>query len=118
MEINLNGGVPGPFLMSKADFDRIGGVPLMNSGEDQAFRHVAEENGLRFIETKRTSYVYRWCTGNYHISAIGSEEEGWDKVEKVVEHHMQINYEPKGLVKLHPHWEKDYVLLCEKCPKK
>jgi hypothetical protein len=67
----------------RALFERVGGYPAMNSGEDQALAHRFNETGARCSDPIALGYkpyhVY-WWADMWHISAY--DDTGYDEVGK------------------------------------
>ena len=91
----------GGWAYRRAVFERAGGYPAMNNGEDQAFARrlkkldVAEADpcGLGF----RPFYLYRWGPGaGYHLSSMGTA--GYQKLAQ----------RPAAKATLDVSWPRDY----------
>lgn len=106
----------GPHIIDSDLYWRVGGIPPMNTGEDEAF------NGLLNKATKvvhcaelPAGLIYRWATGYYHISGYGSDSptrvSGWIRAEQAVHAAIAKGKEPEGIVQLRPQLKRDYRAL-------
>lgn len=102
-----NGGLAGPFLMSRKDYWNGCGIPDCDSGEDQLFLSKIKSR-VRVVKTMVPSYVYRWGTGHYHISGYGRDKGEWEKVRANTQSRLDSGKEPSGVVRLVPHWKDPF----------
>lgn len=105
-------GLCGPFLMARADYWRLGGIPDADVGEDLQFLAVVKRN-LTVVQSAAPSYLYRWDTGRYHISGLRHESNPWEKAAAVVRETLANGTEPRGIVELRPQWREDYEALAQ-----
>jgi glycosyltransferase involved in cell wall biosynthesis len=98
----------GAWAFRREAFERVGGYPFMQSGQDQGLLRRFKAAQLRRADPiqhdPRPSYVYRWCTipGNRHISAMG--KDGYERLG-------QLPVTP--VATLVPRWDRDWVKLHE-----
>lgn len=94
---------------SKQLFDRVGGYPHLQSGQDQAIEGLFKATGqrdIRPISRADIYYVYRFHdTGSYHLSGHGFGN-GFDQAEEFVSQHV-----PAGVYLIVPSWKQDYAEL-------
>ena len=109
-----NSGLCGPFLMSREEFWGLGGIPSEDVGEDQSFLKLVRKS-MAIVPTTKTTFVYRWNTGRYHISGHGFNNNAWEKVGASVQSMVSQGKEPRGEITLRPHWKEDYVAKSVKC---
>jgi glycosyltransferase involved in cell wall biosynthesis len=96
-------------IFTRSAFDRVGGYPHANIGEDADFdRALRRTAGVTVasgpeLEASDWYYVYRWGVGAAHLSARGHDEG----------HYEEIGRRPiqPGHYLLRPHWEQDYTAL-------
>jgi len=103
-------GLCGPFLMKRQDFFDLGGIPDEDVGEDQSFLKLVRGK-LEVVATSKTTFVYRWTTGRYHVSQHGFNNGAWGKVATSVISAIIRGEEPSGDVILTPCWREDYEAL-------
>ncbi len=101
----------GAWAFRREAFERVGGYPFMQSGQDQGLLRRFKAAQLRRADPiqhdPRPSYVYRWCTvHNRHISAMGK-----DSYERL----GQLSSVP--VTTLVPRWDRDWVKLHEAAAK-
>lgn len=101
---------------TKESFNAVGGYASINSGQDMNLINKLKKY-LGLIRTKElmfsnedACYIFRWNNGNYHLSGFGRDrpnrESGFNQIEK------SIKSKPiEPLIKLNPHWNKDYLQL-------
>lgn len=75
----------GGWAYTRDAFDRAGGYPPMNNGEDQAFARRMRRTGIREADPCklgfRPFYLYRWGPGaGYHLSGMGPK--GYQKLAR------------------------------------
>ena len=98
----------GAWAFRREAFERVGGYPWIQSGQDQGLLRRFKTAQLRradpIQQDPRPSYVYRWCTipGNRHISAMG--KDGYERLG-------QLPATP--VTTLVPRWDRDWVKLHE-----
>ncbi len=91
---------------SKELFDRVGGYPHIQSGQDQAIEDLFAKTGHRHVATidpQDIFYLYRFPgTGSFHLSAHGFGK-GYDAAEEFVKKNIKA-----GVYKINPNWAIDY----------
>lgn len=94
-------------IFTRSAFDRVGGYPHINIGEDTGFdgalRRTPDVTVVTGAELEASDwyYVLRWGVGAAHLSARGPDEL----------HYQEIGHQPiqHGRYLLRPHWELDYT---------
>ena len=76
----------GAWAFRREAFERVGGYPWIQSGQDQGLLRRFKATQLRradpIQQDPRPSYVYRWCTvHNRHISAMG--KDGYERLGQI-----------------------------------
>jgi len=101
------GTAHGCSIFTRNAFDRIGGYPHINIGEDASFewalrrtRSVTVVSGPE-LEISDWYYVLRWGVGGAHLSAQGNAEGRYEEIGR------RPIYPGRYL--LRPHWEQDYT---------
>ena len=97
----------GAWAFRREAFERVGGYPFMQSGQDQGLLRRFKAAQLRradpIQQDPRPSYVYRWCTvHNRHISAMG--KDGYERLGQLA---------AAPVTTLVPRWDRDWVKLHE-----
>jgi hypothetical protein len=96
----------GAWTFTRAAFERVGGYPWIQSGQDQGLLRRFKSAKLRRADPlqhdPRPSYVYRWGTvpGNRHLSALGAR--GYESL-------ADLPVVP--VTHLTPAWDRDYLAL-------
>jgi glycosyltransferase involved in cell wall biosynthesis len=109
------GRTSGAHIVTKDLFYKVGGIPLMNSGEDQAFNNkIAARIGRPLaICTDAPQFVYRYSTGRVHVSQWGEDKKdqptAWERMLQSSNAQVDAGKEPSGLYHLKPHWSKNWV---------
>lgn len=109
------GRTSGAHIVTKDLFYKVGGIPLMNSGEDQAFNtRIAARMGKPLpVCIDHPQFVYRYSTGRHHVSQWGEDERNkmtsWERMLHSSNELVDSGKEPSGLYQLTPHWSKDWV---------
>lgn len=109
--------VAGPNIISKKLFEAVGGIPQINSGEDQAFntnlRKYLNKPKLDVCTDPDAQFFYRFTSPRPHISQYGFDKEGkksgYQLILEEAENLIKKGKEPEGHYELKPHWEKDWV---------
>jgi glycosyltransferase involved in cell wall biosynthesis len=102
----------GAWAFRREAFERVGGYPFMQSGQDQGLLRRFKAAQLRRADPiqydPRPSYVYRWCTipGNRHISAMG--KDGYERLGQLA---------ASPVTTLVPRWDRNWVKLHEAAAK-
>jgi glycosyltransferase involved in cell wall biosynthesis len=93
-------------IFTRSAFDRIGGYPPINVGEDMEFDHALRRTpGVTVAAADLPAddwyYLYRWGVSPVHLSSHGPGD-GW---------YEEIGRRPvePGLYVLRPHWRDNYV---------
>lgn len=95
----------GAWIFTRAAFERVGGYPLMQSGQDQAllarFKAAHMHRGDHLLHDARPSYIYRWGTtpSGWHISAL-SKTNGYERLAARQAEHV---------AKIVPAWSRDWL---------
>jgi len=76
LEQHLTGGLfHGGWAYRREVFERVGGYPAENNGEDQSLARRLEAIGAAQSDPCRLGflpfYVYSWACGDYHLSGMG-----------------------------------------------
>jgi hypothetical protein len=102
------GGAPSMGAWSFDLFDRVGGYPEIQSGQDTELQKKMTAAGLtdvRYLPDDQVYYIYRWASGCWHLSGWGRGQTGYDnagvRAAKTV---------APGRIEIVPAWETDYVL--------
>lgn len=108
------GKTSGAHIVSKRLFDDVGGIPLKNSGEDQAFNELVKRKiGTLGICQDNPQFLYRFSSGRAHISQFGQDKEGkksgWESMLDMANAYIKAGQEPKGKYVLNPKWSRDWV---------
>lgn len=109
--------VSGPNIISKKLFEAVGGMPLINSGEDQAFNanlyKYFNKPKLDVCTNPDAQFFYRFTSPRPHISQYGFDEEnkksGYQIILETANAYIESGEEPKGIYHLKPHWKIDWV---------
>jgi len=106
----------GSNIISKKLFEEIGGFPLINSGEDQAFNEKLRKHLNKQLNTcsnPNAQFFYRFTSPRSHISQHGPDKEdkksGYQIMLETAEELIMSGQEPKGRYELKPHWKKDWI---------
>lgn len=106
----------GAHIISADLFNEIGGIPLMDMGEDVEFNRLVHQRLGQEPPTnpEAPQFVYRWAgTERPHISGLGQDKSGkrrgYDVMLDRALELVRLGKEPKGEVHLQPHWSKDWV---------
>lgn len=97
----------GAWAFRRAAFERVGGYPFIQSGQDQGLRRRFEEAQLQCVDPiqyhPRPSYIYRWGTTpcGWHISGL-DKRSGYERLAKK---------EGQVIASLTPKLEKDWLEL-------
>lgn len=101
-------------------FDAVRGYPADGSGCDQIFEQRLAAGIPGSIKPWAATpediyYVYRWGTGNYHLSSHGGaripQNGKYAEVAAWVEQQARRGEIPLGHIALQPHWKHDYPRL-------
>lgn len=109
------GKTSGAHIITKQLFNSLGGIPEMNSGEDQAFNSkVIKKLGQVLPVCKEDpQFLYRFSTARPHISQYGMDKEnklsGYEMMLIIAKEMISKGKEPKGKYILKPNWTKDWV---------
>lgn len=105
------------FMFKKSAWEKVGGYPHKNSGEDVEFRRKLAQHthGREFpCPPPEIGFIYGWANGPFNISGFGPDQPqrstGLQEAAKLVRKHS-----PRvGRVVLRPQWRKDYWLQTRK----
>jgi glycosyltransferase involved in cell wall biosynthesis len=111
------GKTSGAHIITKDLFYKVGQIPEINSGEDQAFnakvKKYLELNSPLAVCQSSPQFVYRWSSGRAHISQYGEDKEnkksGYELFLEQAKQSIKLGKEPAGRYELKPHWSKDWV---------
>ena len=108
------GMTSGAHIITKRLFDELGGIPQINSGEDQAFNTLVRSKiGPMDTCKEDPQFLYRYSTGRVHASQFGEDApnkvSGYQRVYESAVHYINSGMEPKGRITLNPKWSKDWV---------
>jgi len=109
------GRTSGAHAITKELFYKIGGIPEINSGEDQAFNRLVEKKiGNLSICKEEPQFLYRFSnTNRVHISQFGidksRQKSGYEIFLENAIRYVDEGKEPNGIYELKPHWSKDWV---------
>lgn len=105
-------------VYTKEAWERIGKFPLENAGYDSTFTQRMEREGkVKKVKLNKPSWFYCWGGRGYHQSGKGYDKPGQPNI--IERHSMYIEQQrasgkiPTGIIKLYPHWNKDYIKLLE-----
>ncbi len=102
-------------VFTREAFDRIGGYPDMNSGEDMTL-----DNKMRAacrchwpnIGLHEITYLFRWANGHFHLSGFGpdkrGQKSGYEIIGEEIERKLAVAELPSGDIELKPHLKHDY----------
>lgn len=103
------GKTSGAHIITKRLYYELGGIPEMNSGEDQRFNlTVRNKLGPLPVCSDDPQFLYRYTTERTHASQFGPNR-GYDEVLSSAIRYIINGTEPRGLYKLKPHWRKDWI---------
>ena len=102
------GGAPSMAGFSRDLWRRVGGYPLIQSGQDTEFQRRIRSQApelwdCRYLPDDQVPYVYRWGTGHYHLSGYGRGQTGFDRIGN------RIEGRAGGELVIQPTWRRDYV---------
>ncbi len=108
------GKTSGAHIITRNLFQKLNGIPEMNSGEDQEFnRRVDQLIGPLTSCTDNPQFLYRFSTGRVHVSQFGEDKDnkrsGYDRVYDSAMSYIKAGIEPQGRIHLQPKWTKDWV---------
>jgi glycosyltransferase involved in cell wall biosynthesis len=92
----------GGWLFRRSLFQRVGGYPIMQTGQDQALATRFKRD--RAVVTRHTelTYIYRWGgTGSPHLSALPKGDLGYQVF------HSRVDLAPVS--EIQPAWSRDWV---------
>ena len=118
------GKTSGAHIVTKELFNIVGGIPEINSGEDQAFNARIREHVKKPLDVcaDHPQFLYRFSTGRAHVSQFGQDKEnkksGYDTMLDIAKTLIKSGQEPKGIYHLKPHWSKDWVVEASLAPLK
>ena len=117
------GRTSGAHIITKRLFDELGGIPQMNSGEDQAFNMLVRKKIGFLNECKEDpQFLYRYSTGRAHASQFGEDKDikvsGYQQMFNNAVRYIKTGEEPKGKITLTPKWSKDWTQEVKKAVKK
>lgn len=97
----------GAWSFRREAFERVGGYPFMQSGQDQGLLRRFKDAKLRRADPieldSRPSYVYRWHTSHHrHLSALGPD--GYERLADAPAPRVE---------RLKPRWDVDWLALAE-----
>ena len=95
----------GAWAFRREAFERVGGYPFIQSGQDQGLLRRFKAAKLRRADPiqhdPRPSYVYRWFTAHStHISAMGAK--GYERLGQAPS---------RRIAKIEPSWNVDWLEL-------
>ncbi len=106
---------PASYMMSKAQFDKIGRYPFVYAGGDQLLRLKAHKEFACEASRNPTKvdagYIYRWSNNVYHISGSSQHNTAWIRTEQSLMRKVGRREEPTGLITVQPVWETDYIAI-------
>jgi glycosyltransferase involved in cell wall biosynthesis len=118
------GKTSGAHIVTKELFNTVGGIPEINSGEDQAFNARIREHIKKPLDvcTEPPQFLYRFSTGRAHVSQFGQDKEnkksGYDTMLDIAKTLIKGGQEPQGEYHLKPHWSKDWMVEASLAPLK
>lgn len=78
-----------------------------SNAEDQIMYYEIKKTGKLIDLADNPQYIYRWCTGTYHVSGIGKPDISQrDRMMAIAKTEFQNL--PK-IITLIPEWERDYL---------
>lgn len=97
----------GAWAFRREAFNRVGGYPFIQSGQDQGLLRRFKDAKLRRADPirfdSRPSYVYRWYTAHsHHISALG--QDGYERLGRMAAGRTAT---------ITPRWAHDWLSLHE-----
>lgn len=110
-----SGRTSGAHIISKELFYNAGGIPEINSGEDQAFNKMVKLHLKKELPvcTDVPQFLYRYSTDRVHVSQFGEDKRdkksGYDIVLDMAQKYVREGKEPSGLYELKPKWTKDWA---------
>lgn len=105
----------------KAAWEKAGGFPSMNCGEDRAFvKMLPSYAGLHVMA--EPSYIYRWGIGVWKISGHGDDKpgeiSGHDKIERWTVEGILSGRIPTGKIDIVPKMKLDWTAMAKEFLKK
>lgn len=101
----------GACMINKESYWNCGGIPLINTGEDQAMlRRMQDYFKLPSLaqSDENPAFIYRWSGSNrHHISGL-DKKTGWQLMEEQAVDLIKKGQEPSGKYTLVPKWQHDY----------
>jgi glycosyltransferase involved in cell wall biosynthesis len=108
-------------VFTRAAFERVGGYPEMNSGQDMDLDHRLQRSvrcNWPRIDITDITYLFRWANGAYHLSGYGRDRpgavSGYSDIARRVERTIAAGTEPSGEVQLVPGFRHDYIEMAER----
>jgi hypothetical protein len=103
-------------VFSKKGWKMAGGYPHGDAGADMDFVRNIEKAGGKVARVmppdNEVSAFYRWGENNYNLSGMGRDTDDRENIVARHSAHVQKLREqgkvPEGIIKLNPHWKKDY----------
>jgi glycosyltransferase involved in cell wall biosynthesis len=111
---NVIGGVPAQVIFTKDTWQKAGGYPKINSGEDQHFIHRLSKfkGGRCEVSLDDITYLFSWANGAHHLQGYGDdkpgEPTGLERIQERVEYDLRAGTIPSGVIKLEPRWDRNY----------
>lgn len=107
-------------VYSKKAWEAIGKSPLENAGGDMTLiTRIASLGKDKIVFAypikEQVSWFYMWGGRGYHQSGAGTDVEGKPNIiqrhSAYIEDLRKKGLIPTGIIKLNPHWQRDYKLM-------
>lgn len=100
-------------LFKKSLWEKVGGYPAKNSGEDAGFRKLIQQHrGTELAcEPREIGFIYGWGRGPYNVSALGEDVAGRPSAMQETQRLLRKRAPKGGRVVLRPIWRTDYCQL-------
>lgn len=100
-------------LFKKSLWEKVGGYPAKNSGEDAGFRRlISKHHGVELVcEPREIGFLYGWGRGPYNTSGLGEDQKGRPTVMQETQRLLGKRSPKGGRVVLRPAWKTDYYRL-------
>jgi glycosyltransferase involved in cell wall biosynthesis len=113
----LGGAANNQIAFRKATWEKLGGYPSVNSGEDVGFTKllIQKSRGKTVpCEPREVGFIYRFGHGFANISACGRDKEGQPTGLDQCERRLKQRPTTKGRIVLNPGWRMDYWRMTRK----
>ena len=111
----VNGGLMAQMIFTKSIWEKCGGYPDGNFGEDRDFINRLQEHGRgkwANVPPRRATYLFAWDNGDNHLQGFGpdrtGEETGVEKMRRCLQAAITSGRARQGVIRLHPNGAQDY----------